>query len=59
MKGGWWTKLLEGGTAKEDEPVPAVVVCEGDAVGHFLDVGRGMVLIRDRLVSWLETGLDL
>jgi len=44
MGGGLGEEGFDRFVAEQDEPVPAVGVCEGFAAGHFGDVGGGVVL---------------
>ena len=46
MGGGLGEEGFDRFVAEQDEPVPAVGVCEGFAAGHFGDVGGGVVLGR-------------
>ena len=42
--GGGGGEAGYGCFAKVDQPVPAVDIGQGNALGHFLSVGRGVVL---------------
>lgn len=46
---------FDGFVAQEDQPVPAVGVCEGFAAGHFGDVGGGVVLLDIVVLVFLDS----
>lgn len=57
--GGVWRRCGETGDgcfAEEDQPVPSICVGEGNVLGHFVFVGLGVVLFKEKVLAHGDIG---